>query len=388
MGRLIKHSTNLFILLVCVPIIYGAQYEVRENTVFINRTLSTGSGDLAYWRLDGTNAPPTANWDMGGFRFTDIGSGHTNFTSGGGLDMADNIYLHDYRLIWNDSDHSPMIFHDSSTDNFMFRSTDDNQSFRVGQAEDFFGFGQDTRPDKLMIYGSGNLETEGNITSEGTVNGSNITLNDVQVLTSFTETDPLAPHNDTRANFTAVNVTNNGSFGGDIVGNRNFYLGANTAGKDIYMTFYGETNDGQYLWDEDNDYFNFKDDLLLNSDEKIYLRDTDAFLNSPSATVMRFTVLGFSPRIEFYVGASEILRFSSAGVVVNEGGVGSLKFRVEGDNDANLLATSPSNDRVGIGTLTPKTKLEVIGDLNVTGNIMATGCICYDGGATCLGTCV
>ena len=45
-------------------------------------------------------------------------------------------------------------------------------------------------------------------------------------------------------------------------------------------------------------------------------------------------------------------------VVINDGG-SSVDFRIEGDTDANLLVTDGSTDKVGIGTNTPDTKLEV-----------------------------
>jgi hypothetical protein len=41
--------------------------------------------------------------------------------------------------------------------------------------------------------------------------------------------------------------------------------------------------------------------------------------------------------------------------------------RVEGDTDANLLYTDASTDRIGVGTATPSTKLDVNGSFNVAG---------------------
>ncbi len=48
-------------------------------------------------------------------------------------------------------------------------------------------------------------------------------------------------------------------------------------------------------------------------------------------------------------------------VVINDGG-SSVDFRIEGDTDANLLVTDGSADKVGIGTNSPDTKLEVSSD--------------------------
>ena len=48
-------------------------------------------------------------------------------------------------------------------------------------------------------------------------------------------------------------------------------------------------------------------------------------------------------------------------VVINDGG-SSVDFRIEGDTDSNLFVTDGSEDRVGIGTSSPSTKLEVTSD--------------------------
>ena len=60
----------------------------------------------------------------------------------------------------------------------------------------------------------------------------------------------------------------------------NITIGDATAGTDITVTFDGETNDGEFKWMEDEDYFEFSDDILIASDEKIQFRDTAVFINS------------------------------------------------------------------------------------------------------------
>ena len=57
-------------------------------------------------------------------------------------------------------------------------------------------------------------------------------------------------------------------------------FGAGTAGTDITMTFDGETNDGVLKWMEDEDYFEFSDDILVASTEKLQFRDTAIYINS------------------------------------------------------------------------------------------------------------
>ena len=57
-------------------------------------------------------------------------------------------------------------------------------------------------------------------------------------------------------------------------------IGDGTSGTDITVTFDGESNDGVFKWMEDEDYFEFSDDLLIASTEKIQFRDTAIYLNS------------------------------------------------------------------------------------------------------------
>ena len=57
-------------------------------------------------------------------------------------------------------------------------------------------------------------------------------------------------------------------------------IGDATSGTDITVTFDGETNDGVFKWMEDEDYFEFSDDLLVASTEKLQFRDTAIYINS------------------------------------------------------------------------------------------------------------
>ena len=52
------------------------------------------------------------------------------------------------------------------------------------------------------------------------------------------------------------------------------------AGTDITITFDGETSDGVLKWMEDEDYFEFSDDILIASTEKLQFRDTAIYINS------------------------------------------------------------------------------------------------------------
>jgi len=56
-----------------------------------------------------------------------------------------------------------------------------------------------------------------------------------------------------------------------------FGTGADT---DISITFDANTNDGVLTWMEDEDYFQFSDDILMSTTEKLQFRDTAIYLNS------------------------------------------------------------------------------------------------------------
>ena len=64
-------------------------------------------------------------------------------------------------------------------------------------------------------------------------------------------------------------------------------IGDGTTGTDITVTFDGETNDGELKWMEDEDYFEFSDDILVASTEKIQFGDTATFIQQSSDGVLR-----------------------------------------------------------------------------------------------------
>ena len=56
-------------------------------------------------------------------------------------------------------------------------------------------------------------------------------------------------------------------------------FGTNT-NNDISITFDATSNDGVFTWMEDEDYFQFSDDILLSTDEKLLFRDSAIYINS------------------------------------------------------------------------------------------------------------
>jgi len=57
-------------------------------------------------------------------------------------------------------------------------------------------------------------------------------------------------------------------------------IGDGASGQNIVVTYDGESNDGVMSWMEDEDYFEFSDDILVASTEKLQFRDTAIYINS------------------------------------------------------------------------------------------------------------
>jgi hypothetical protein len=73
-------------------------------------------------------------------------------------------------------------------------------------------------------------------------------------------------------------------------------------------------------------------------------------------------------------GAStEKMIIGTTNLVIND--IGAIyNVRIEGDTDANLFFTDATNSRVGIGIITPAEKLDVVGNIKLSGNlIVASG---------------
>jgi len=96
-------------------------------------------------------------------------------------------------------------------------------------------------------------------------------------------------------------------------------------------------------------------DVILNSTGgELFLRGGDADLSYQVEIATTYAKFADN---RFQILASE--------TVLNQSGA-SVDFRVEGDNNANLLFADASADKVGIGTSTPSTLLHVAGSITAT----------------------
>ena len=66
---------------------------------------------------------------------------------------------------------------------------------------------------------------------------------------------------------------------------------------------------------------------------------------------------------------TEKMIIGTSNLVINEIGA-VFNVRIEGDTDANLFYTDATNSRVGVGIITPAEKLDVVGNIKLTGNVV------------------
>lgn len=124
-----------------------------------------------------------------------------------------------------------------------------------------------------------------------------------------------------------------------------------------------------YMWWADTTAGQLKQRNSANSDW-IVVRELDGTLLMEDGTAAA-PGLSFSSDVNtglFRPGANQLgiatngverVEFGTSEVVFNDSGA-DLDFRVEGDTDPNLLYVDAGNDRVGIGTSSPGTKVEIV----------------------------
>jgi hypothetical protein len=108
---------------------------------------------------------------------------------------------------------------------------------------------------------------------------------------------------------------------------------------------------------------NFNNVMKILQDDTSLSNNTFTFEIDSSAQVSNLTTAGAMNVDTFYGSAFKINGMGTT--IINEAGVASGDFRVESDTDAGLFFVDASTSRVGIGTQSPETFLDVRGNVTV-----------------------
>ena len=114
-------------------------------------------------------------------------------------------------------------------------------------------------------------------------------------------------------------------------------IGDATAGTDIAVTFDGESADGVLTWMEDEDYFQFSDDLLLTTTEKLQFRDTAIYINSSADGQLDLVA-----DTEIQIAATTV--DINGAVALNGAITGATNITLSGELDAATLDISGNAD--------------------------------------------
>ena len=115
----------------------------------------------------------------------------------------------------------------------------------------------------------------------------------------------------------------------------NFIIGTDAAGTDYNLTFRGEDNDGVLTWMEDEDYFKFGDDVLINSTEKLMFQDTGTYIYSNADGDIDVVSDGT---------AVDSINLESAGGITLDAGTASSGVIYEDDGTEMLRIHNSSSD--------------------------------------------
>ena len=156
-------------------------------------------------------------------------------------------------------------------------------------------------------------------------------------------------------------------------------IGDATAGTDIAVTFDGETADGVLTWMEDEDYFKFSDDILINSTERLNFGDTGTYIFQ--STDGQLDIVADT---EVQIAATTI--DINGAVALNGAITGATNITLSGELDAATLDISGDADIDGTleadaitinGTTLAETISDTVGAM-VTSNTESGITVAYD----------
>jgi len=117
-------------------------------------------------------------------------------------------------------------------------------------------------------------------------------------------------------------------------------IGCAAPAVDYTLTFDGESNDGIITWMEDEDYFQFSDDVLLNGTERLYLFGTNQSIYSTAADNITFTISTTlaAAAFSFIEDGTEDLNIN-----MNNGGAWTVLQFAHGASNIGILPGAPGD---------------------------------------------
>ena len=174
--------------------------------------------------------------------------------------------------------------------------------------------------------------------------------------------------------------------------NNNLTIGAGSNGVDYTLTFDGNAGDGVLTWMEDEDYFKFSDDILINSTEKLQFQDTGTYIysnadgdldvvsdgtavdsiNLESAGGITLDAGTAGSGVVYEDDGTEMARlYNSSSDVILETKVSDKDFSIKG-NDGGSAITALSLDMSAAGAATFNDKV-IATELDISGNMDIDG---------------
>lgn len=322
-----------------------ARYYANSSPRYDFTTLNATGAQITLYDQNGTYASRIGAGGPTFFRFGNVGIGNDNPTAKlevtgqvkitGGTPGSNKVLTSDANGLASWIDPATLIANDGD-----WTISGTNQHSAVSGN---VGIGTTTPDAKLELYNAGGT-TSFKITKDGTQRGELYFLNGNNGNQGTTLTLNSAEHFVVQNNYADKDIFFNINDGGTQT--------------DVLFIDGGESRVGvlntapTYALDVSGDVG--IDNSLVHND------DDNTFLSFTPDRIQLFAGSGSSPRIDIQASVSE--------VAVNEAGL-QWDFRVEGDTDTDLLFVDGSADNVGIGTAAPSAKLEIAGQVKITGGV-------------------
>ena len=117
-----------------------------------------------------------------------------------------------------------------------------------------------------------------------------------------------------------------------LAGSNSITIGAATAGTDITVTFDGETNDGVFLWMEDEDMFKYSDDIMIVDNETlIFGSDSDWTIKYDESGDDDLVLTGSDISVESSTSAKPVMTLFNSNADANGA---TFKFKKDGTSAA------------------------------------------------------